>query len=94
MTGTKADDLMVTVSTELALRGYIAVSIDYRLGVNITDLAGLNKYFNQAVYRATQDSKAALRFLRANAASIASIQRTFSAADTQLVLSQAYIMHT
>jgi predicted esterase len=68
MTGTKADDLMVTVSTELALRGYIAVSIDYRLGVNITDLAGLNKYFNQAVYRATQDSKAALRFLRANAA--------------------------
>lgn len=67
ITGTKTDTIMTTFSSELALRGYIAVSIDYRLGVNILDIAGLEKDFNRALYRATQDSKAALRFLRANA---------------------------
>jgi acetyl esterase/lipase len=67
ITGTKSDTLMSTFCSELALRGYIAVSLDYRLGVNITDITGILKNFNQAVYRATQDSKAALRFLRANA---------------------------
>ncbi|MBN1603814.1 MAG: alpha/beta hydrolase [Chitinispirillaceae bacterium] len=67
ITGTKTDTLMTTFSSELALRGYIAVSIDYRLGVNILDIAGLENDFNRALYRATQDSKAALRFLRANA---------------------------
>jgi acetyl esterase/lipase len=69
LTGTKADTIMVTFCNELALRGYIAVSINYRLGVQIslTDIAGSQKQFNRAVYRAVQDSKAAIRFLKANA---------------------------
>ncbi len=69
LTGTKADTMMMTFCSELALRGYIAVSINYRLGVaiSLTDLAGSQKEFNRAVYRAVQDSKAAIRFLKANA---------------------------
>lgn len=68
MTGTKTDTLMTTFSSELALRGYIAVSIEYRLGVNLLNITKIAGSFNQALYRATQDSKAAIRFLRANAA--------------------------
>jgi predicted esterase len=69
LTGTKADTIMMTFCNELALRGYIAVSINYRLGVQIslTDIAASQKQFNRAVYRAVQDSKAAIRFLKANA---------------------------
>jgi predicted esterase len=69
LTGTKADTIMMTFCNELALRGYVAVSINYRLGVQIslTDIAGSQKQFNRAVYRAVQDSKAAIRFLKANA---------------------------
>lgn len=69
LTGTKADSIMMTFCTELALRGYVTVSINYRLGVQIslTDIAGSQKQFNRAVYRAVQDSKAAIRFLRVNA---------------------------
>jgi predicted esterase len=69
ISGTKNDTLMMTYGKELASRGYIAVSINYRLGVPIvlTDPVASQKEFNKAVYRATQDSKAAVRFLRANA---------------------------
>lgn len=49
---------------ELAKRGYVTASIDYRLGMNIfdADLA------NRAVYRGLQDARSAVRFFRADAA--------------------------
>jgi predicted esterase len=70
LTGSKADTLMVSFCSEFALRGYITVSIDYRLGarINLLDPTSSQKEFNRAVYRASQDSKAAIRFLKANAA--------------------------
>jgi predicted peptidase len=49
----------------LAKRGFVAVSINYRLGWNHT-VYWTNKWdttFYMAVYRSVQDSKAALRFL-------------------------------
>ena len=55
---------IVKVCREMALRGYVCVSIQYRLGVNIAGTGGLNQEFSHAVWRATQDGRAAVRFLR------------------------------
>jgi len=49
---------------ELAKRGFVTASIDYRLGMNIFD-EDLSK---RAVYRGVQDARAAVRFFRADAA--------------------------
>ena len=53
-------DDVVDLSISAAKRGYVAVSISYRLGLNI-----LSTYSGErAVYRAVQDGGAAIRFLR------------------------------
>ena len=55
----EADD-MVDLSIASAKRGYVAVSIKYRLGLNI-----LSTYSGErAVYRGVQDASAAIRYLR------------------------------
>jgi lysophospholipase L1-like esterase len=46
-------------------RGYVTATIDYRLGVG---KEGTNKDYYEAMYRAQQDGKAAIRFFRKNAA--------------------------
>tara|TARA_Y100000590_G_C15716259_1_gene1012002 strand:- start:1039 stop:2178 length:1140 start_codon:yes stop_codon:yes gene_type:complete len=57
----EADD-MVDLSIASAKRGYVAVSINYRLGLNI-----LSSYSGErAVYRGVQDASAAIRYLREN----------------------------
>ena len=55
----EADD-MATLSIESAKRGYVAVSISYRLGLNV--LSGYSG--ERAVYRGVQDASAAIRYLR------------------------------
>lgn len=55
--------------TEFAKRGYVCISIQYRLGIDffkITTEGGTQ--FANAVWRGTLDGRAAIRFLRANAA--------------------------
>ena len=55
----EADD-MVDLSITSAKRGYVAVSIEYRLGLNI-----LSAYSGErAVYRGVQDASAVIRYLR------------------------------
>ena len=53
-------DYVVDLSISAAKRGYVAISINYRLGLNI-----LSTYSGErAVYRAVQDGGAAIRYLR------------------------------
>ena len=53
-------DDVVDLSIASAKRGYVAVSINYRLGLNI-----LSTYSGErAVYRGVQDASAAIRYLR------------------------------
>ena len=55
----EADD-MVDLSIASAKRGYVAISMEYRLGLNI-----LSTYSGErAVYRGVQDASAAIRYLR------------------------------
>ena len=59
-TGSKEAQDMVALCEAAAKRGYVAVSMEYRLGLNI-----LSSYSGErAVYRAVQDGSAAIRFLR------------------------------
>lgn len=61
-TGTRTDSHMQLWCNEFARRGYVAASIDYRLGIS-TDANGKLK----AIYRSVQDAKAVIRFFRLNA---------------------------
>ena len=55
----EADDV-VALSIASAKRGYVAVSMNYRLGLNI-----LSSYSGErAVYRGVQDASAVVRYLR------------------------------
>ena len=61
-TGNNEADDMVSLANSSARRGYLAVSISYRLGLNVlSDYSG-----ERAVYRGVQDLSAAVRFLREN----------------------------
>ena len=58
--GTNELDDVVALSIAAAKRGYVAVSINYRLGLNI-----LSTYSGErAVYRGVQDASAAVRYLK------------------------------
>jgi hypothetical protein len=70
--GTKTDSSVVEMCTRLAKKGYVAVSMDYRLGWAATAI-GVNPdlvtgTIFQAAYRAIQDAKACVRYFRANPA--------------------------
>ena len=54
---------IVTVCKKLTEMGYVTVSIQYRLGVDIASGNTLEKEFQQAVFRGAQDGRAAIRFL-------------------------------
>ncbi|MFI5142119.1 MAG: T9SS type A sorting domain-containing protein [Bacteroidia bacterium] len=56
--GTSADADVTSLSQHFAKKGYVCASINYRIGVSSFDSVGLN----QAVVRAVQDLKAAIRF--------------------------------
>jgi hypothetical protein len=62
--GKKSNKGMVKLCEEFARRGFVTASIEYRLGMNITD----QELSRRAVYRALQDGRSAVRFFRKNAA--------------------------
>lgn len=74
MYGTKEEEIIVALCREFALRGYVTASIEYRLGATI-----LKEAFGEAILRAVQDAKAAVRFLRAN-------RLTFGVSDSLFVV--------
>jgi len=70
LVGTKSDSSAVEICTRLAKRGYVVASIDYRLFWNpgAPTQEDKTKFLLQAVYRAFQDGKTAVRFLRKDVA--------------------------
>ncbi len=64
VTGTKADGDVVYLCKEFAKRGYVCVSQDYRIGMEEFNTQSAAR----AVWRAMQDARAAIRFMKANAA--------------------------
>ena len=60
LTGDKSADDMVALCDSFARRGYVTATIGYRLGFNPTSQASGER----AVYRGTQDVRAAIRFLK------------------------------
>lgn len=64
--GTIRDSTVVELCTRLAQRGYVAASIDYRLGWNPVDPSqDFRKFFLiNAAYRGVQDARTAVRFMR------------------------------
>jgi para-nitrobenzyl esterase len=61
--GSKADIDMVTFCKEMAKKGYVAISYDYRIGVGSVSAEEVVR----AAYRALQDGKGAIRYIRENA---------------------------
>ena len=70
LTGSKTDPYMVAICTRMARLGYVAASIDYRLGFPLTGLAAPADTTGvaQAAIRGMQDMRAAVRFFRQDAA--------------------------
>ncbi len=64
--GSRDVDDMKAFCDTFALKGYVTATIDYRQGVEVNDNGDL--HYNRAAYRGLQDGRAAVRFLRANAA--------------------------
>lgn len=65
LSGLKNDVDVVSLSQHFAKRGYVCISINYRLGIAFP----VNQdNATKAVFRAMQDMKAAIRFLRKDAA--------------------------
>ncbi|MBM3936660.1 MAG: hypothetical protein FJ343_05875 [Sphingomonadales bacterium] len=62
--GTRNDAVMTQLCQEFARRGYVTATASYRLGVSIGITTPLDAEFAKAAIRATQDAKAAIRFLR------------------------------
>jgi len=70
--GTKRDSIAVEICTRYAKMGYVVASIDYRLGWNPladTQDERINLLIN-AVYRAVQDARTAVRFFRVTEAEL------------------------
>lgn len=67
ITGDKGDSVAVNVCKQMAKRGYVAVSINYRLGWNplSTNENVRRGTLLQAVYRSIHDTQSAVRYLRA-----------------------------
>lgn len=64
LSGSKDHWSIQLLAQELAKRGFVVATIDYRLGMNIFD-ADLSQ---RAVYRALQDGRSAVRYFREDAA--------------------------
>ena len=65
--GSKTDADVVYMANELAKKGYVCASIDYRLSTNAFDLIA-EQTTVKVVFNAIQDGKAAVRFFRQDAA--------------------------
>lgn len=65
--GSRTDGDVVYMATELAKKGYVCASIDYRLAATPIDLFA-EQTTVKVVFRAIQDGKAAVRFFKKDAA--------------------------
>ncbi len=79
-TGARNDSSNVEMCRRFAKRGYVAVTIDYRLGWNpaATGAGGQDIRTGsllQAVYRAIQDAKSAVRYLKMTADSMGNVYK-------------------
>ena len=63
ISGSKEAEDMVAFCDSMAHRGYVAASIDYRMGMNVFSSISSTR----AVYRGIQDGRAAIRYLKENA---------------------------
>lgn len=63
--GSRKDALITAYSNYLARCGFIVFAIDYRIGID-SSAAIIKAELPKAVYRAIQDSRAAVRFIRKN----------------------------
>lgn len=61
--GSKTEASMIKLCQAFAKRGFVTATIDYRLGMNISN----EELSKRAVYRALQDGRSAVRFFRRNA---------------------------
>jgi hypothetical protein len=68
-TGSKDDSSIVELANRLAKRGYVVMAVNYRLGwnPNTTVQAQATEQLIKATYRAIQDVRNAIRFMRVNA---------------------------
>ena len=68
--GTRQDSSVVEICNRLARRGYVAASVDYRLGWNpLADSQPVRALgLIQAAYRGLQDGRNAIRYFRSDAA--------------------------
>lgn len=68
ISGTNRDSSVVELAKELALRGYVAASCEYRLGWNPLAQTQPERALGliQAAYRGLQDGRAAVRYMRAS----------------------------
>ncbi|MCU0439876.1 MAG: carboxylesterase family protein [Raineya sp.] len=62
--GSRTEASMIQLCQAFARRGFVTATIDYRLGMNISN----EELSKRAVYRALQDGRSAVRFFRRNAA--------------------------
>jgi len=89
--GSRGASQMVQLGADLARRGYVAVSIDYRLAPSGNPITA------QVIEDAGHDCKAAVRWLRANAASLrldqGRIAAIGSSAGGYTILEAAYADH-
>lgn len=69
ISGTKSDSSVVEICTMLARRGYVAASVDYRLGWNPLAQTQPERALGliQAAYRGLQDGRNAIRYFRTDA---------------------------
>lgn len=68
--GTKEDSTVVEICTRLAKRGFVAASVDYRLGWNPIAGTQTERIFTliNAAYRGVQDTRTAIRFFKKSVA--------------------------
>ena len=89
---TKTTLLSTLICTSFAKKGYVTATIDYRLGVENN---GAIKDYHEAMYRAQQDGKAAIRFFKKNAelygVDSSQIFITGSSAGAMATLAMAYM---
>jgi len=67
LTGNRNVDDMMALCDSLARKGYVTATIDYRQGFSLID-DNVALHSARAVFRGVQDGRAAVRYLRANAA--------------------------
>lgn len=88
----KSSSISNKLGIALGKKGYVVASIDYRLGIEKTNSI---KDYHEALYRAQQDARAAVRFFRKNASTYgvdtAQIFLAGSSAGSMTALAVAYM---